>query len=1789
MQINLYIKQYLSRLIFLSLLLIFSSTAQALVELTEMSDISGGTTHTCAITNEGGIKCWGRSLYGELGDGTRTDSYTPVNVSGLSSGVSAIDLGNYISCALLTNGGVKCWGQNQNGQIGDAKVVSRVPADVNGLSSGVSSIDLGDAHSCALLTNSSVKCWGLNDNGQLGDGTLTDSSTPVDVNGLGSGVSAIASGNFHNCVLLSSGGVKCWGLNDNGQLGDGTTTQSSTPINVNGLSSGVSAIALGSFHSCALLNSGNVKCWGLNDNGQLGDGTLTDSSTPVDVSGLSGVSTIALSGYHSCALLANSSLKCWGRNDNGELGNGTVTDSLTPIDVSGLSNNVSAIALGIRHSCALLTDDSIRCWGQNLYGQLGDGTTTGRYTPTSVLTRIDQTITGFSPPSAGIYGENANLSATGGASGNTVLFASTTTSVCTVSGSTVNYVGVGTCTVTADQASSTEYNAAPQVSSNITITSNVQNLIATTVTFRQISPSPSTVGQEIYIPFTVTSEASSTVIGLVTISNADSSYSCKKTLTSSHNGQSGCYIRFTEAGQYEFNIRYEGDLNHYLSTGNQTASHQVNAANIIYTAKPILLAESGISDSYTIGLSAQPTNTVTITITPNEQLSINEQKAGQAVTIQLTDTTPVEISVIPIDDTILEGEHIGLITHISSSSDSNYDAKTTELNFPIADNEAGIIIEQTDAISNVTEGGTSDHYSIVLTTKPSQNVTINFAIDEQISVYPTTVIFNRLNWDDPQKIRISAVNDKAIESDYIAKIIHSITTEDLIYNSENTVFIVDAEITDTVSVNITDNDFITAPTSPSAFTTILNANNQAILNWQDNSLDETQFILLRDDEILIELAENTIVYTDSTLQCNTDYSYQLYAKNEAGESLLSDPVSIEFPCLPLQAPSSLTVTAQSDTQINLTWIDNNTDEIGYQIIRNGQIIDNAAQNSANYIDTNLQCGTEYHYLVSAITSDLTLSTATEIFASTQNCIGEFGLNLNIQGQGAVNDCTNYCRKSYSQNQTVELNITPAINWQFSHWDGDCTNSQILMDTDKVCTAHFIKKNITTSNSTKTVQEPETITKITVQPPIIEQSPIIKMPPALPPVIAIVRSDSTLNQSVNIGGQTIRNIKIQVGISVSNGTLGGEVINDGLISNITIEQGATIHGGSISGRNINDGVIQDATITAYSEVTGGQLVGDITNRGTLIDVQLIKESTITGSKLGGIIQSEGAITDVQIDPYARIIGGQMGGLIQGSKSEPVYLGAVELLDGTKVENARISPTTALSDNIKIGKGVIFPKNYKNLKLEDFGIDATKLESIDIYQFNGIEPAAFALFKPEHIEQLPAEVFTAFEAKDIEYLQPEAIAAIKVEQFKLLPEAAFSGLTADNIDALSEEVLEIITPEKLEAIKPKAVKKSKNPGKVFTRLTKIKSKQARKYLPTGWDINEETGELITPAGTRLTYKTIKPKKTISRRKAYFPDIVDLGSSFSLGGTGGKSALEQLNNGMQQTPNIGSIDLDQFIFTQNDMGILNVIGKGGYEGTTFAFLPKVNNIEQAPLDVPAGLSQDEGDFFIMTTPNHQSFFLTPSTNDPVGLVEVLSGNKDVIDESEEEIKQICDYNNQVVKFNEAGDVLLKLTGDSIRRRTRAFETDIHVVIMFDAFVEPAPDLFCNAITCDWPQMSDDLQKGIHLPNKLRARQQAKVIYPNGTSQIVYPTVLQPNKFINLASKLEGIEKVIYQSDGSFKAIYFGQSISIYPTFDTTLKPLPHTNIEIQPEVTLQDNGQFSYSVQDCSRLVTTSLVIE
>jgi alpha-tubulin suppressor-like RCC1 family protein len=262
--------------------------------------ISASVNHTCALKSNGVVRCWGYNAYGQLGDGTTISKSTPTAVPGLTE-VAALTTGWKHSCALKTDGTMRCWGANSSGQLGDNTTVDKltptpvvVPALFIGTTplTGVATLTSGDSHTCALKTDGTVRCWGYNGSGQLGDGTTVSKSIPTTVPGL-VGVSAISGGVDHSCAMQTDSTVRCWGYNGGGQLGDGTTVNKSSPVAVPSILSlaniitgvRVAALATGYNHSCALKTDGAVRCWGANSYGQIGDGTTTQRLAPTAVTG----------------------------------------------------------------------------------------------------------------------------------------------------------------------------------------------------------------------------------------------------------------------------------------------------------------------------------------------------------------------------------------------------------------------------------------------------------------------------------------------------------------------------------------------------------------------------------------------------------------------------------------------------------------------------------------------------------------------------------------------------------------------------------------------------------------------------------------------------------------------------------------------------------------------------------------------------------------------------------------------------------------------------------------------------------------------------------------------------------------------------------------------------------------------------------------------------------------------------------------------------------------------------------------------------------------------------------------------------------------------------------------------------------------------------------------------------------------------------------------------------------------------------------------------------------------
>ncbi|MDB4602745.1 hypothetical protein OAH71_02415 [Euryarchaeota archaeon] len=369
--------------------------------------LSAGYQSSCAIISDGSVNCWGMNTNGQLGDGTTTNRSVATPVLGLDNGAVWVEVseGNH-ACAILDNGSVYCWGQNSAGQLGDGSFVERLtPVQVNGLGDErATKLALGQYHSCALMERGEVRCWGGNSQGQLGDGTTfgrPSASATSSLSTNNDNAVSIVAGEQHTCALLQDGGVSCWGWNYGGQLGIGSEISQSSPQETTLTSNGSSAISLaaGSYHTCAILQDGNVHCWGLNSNGALGDGTIVDRnasqvSLTVDLGSGRTATKISAGMAHTCAHLDNDTVSCWGWNDDSQIGDGTTIDRLNPVNIyTGYFRTVRDISVGWTHTCALLDNGGIKCWGDDSAGQIGIGSTSGVDVSSPEYTSIKSTRT----------------------------------------------------------------------------------------------------------------------------------------------------------------------------------------------------------------------------------------------------------------------------------------------------------------------------------------------------------------------------------------------------------------------------------------------------------------------------------------------------------------------------------------------------------------------------------------------------------------------------------------------------------------------------------------------------------------------------------------------------------------------------------------------------------------------------------------------------------------------------------------------------------------------------------------------------------------------------------------------------------------------------------------------------------------------------------------------------------------------------------------------------------------------------------------------------------------------------------------------------------------------------------------------------------------------------------------------------------------------------------------------------------------------------------------------------
>jgi alpha-tubulin suppressor-like RCC1 family protein len=352
---------------------------------TRVRDFGVAYHRRCAVLESGVVRCVGYNMDGGLGDGTTIDSFAPVTVLGITEAQRVLVGGGHV-CAVVADGNVWCWGNGDNGQIGNGLITAAqtTPVLISGLR-GVQTFWIGILNSCARGTNNATLCWGLDDRGQLGDRMNMNITRPTSVAAF-TGVQELALNKLHTCGRWPDSSVRCLAQNDYGQLGDGTAMALPMirwdPVVVPGMT-GATQLALGYYHTCAIMPDRTVRCWGLNNHGQLGDGSLINRPSPTAVTGLSDVAQIVAGAFYTCARTTMGAVYCWGDGSGFQLGNGDTNDRPRATLVPGLTGTVRIVS-GEHNVCVGMMDQTVRCWGSNEHGQLGSRSASVGALPISV-------------------------------------------------------------------------------------------------------------------------------------------------------------------------------------------------------------------------------------------------------------------------------------------------------------------------------------------------------------------------------------------------------------------------------------------------------------------------------------------------------------------------------------------------------------------------------------------------------------------------------------------------------------------------------------------------------------------------------------------------------------------------------------------------------------------------------------------------------------------------------------------------------------------------------------------------------------------------------------------------------------------------------------------------------------------------------------------------------------------------------------------------------------------------------------------------------------------------------------------------------------------------------------------------------------------------------------------------------------------------------------------------------------------------------------------------------------
>ncbi|MDM8566952.1 fibronectin type III domain-containing protein [Candidatus Halobeggiatoa sp. HSG11] len=1094
---------------------------------------------------------------------------------------------------------------------------------------------------------------------------------------------------------------------------------------------------------------------------------------------------------------------------------------------------------------------------------------------------------------------------------------------------------------------------------------------------------------------------------------------------------------------------------------------------------------------------------------------------------------------------------------------------------------------------NLTEGIPNNDYSLSLNLAPTEPVTITLVGDDDLILQPSILTFDSTNWDVPQTVQITYLNNDVAEGSHEHIISHTITTNDENFNgltiADITVQITDDDVAgihlSTYNLTVNEGDInsynIVLTNQPlNNVTVVLTTSANNILNpttltftaetWnipqdvtisvEDDNLAEGEHqhdpiqhqvtsADLNYDGLTVENVTVNVIDNDNDISSILLSTYNLNI-NEGN----SDNYTLVLTVEPAN-PVTINLTASEHTQISPNTLTFTSTNWNIEQTVTVTAVDDELVEEDTHINTITHKvssdDVDYNNL---LVPDVTVNVVDEvaqidlgnIILECQGCTiknaGTVAIESLPQSTESYSFPTDLIRFELEATETAHVgiyykNINSLDNFVYRKYGPTVPG-------DNSTTAWYNFSNATFELVDNMVKVSLTLTDgqlgddTGVDGIIIDDGGIAIQESALEENLPegmnpdeITFEEPEIAQDVGLPMEC--NVSIDSVDNICN--VGQQIFPE----KINIGDNASISNAIFKADVKNQGIISNSTIGEGVTLTGGYLTGTIINEGTIENITFVGSELSGGTLSGNIInesQVGGVIKDVKLAAGTVVKGGKVGGTITGSPIDPPVITAAEILPGTILSYVHLSPTVTISENVIFDEGVtIATEPYTPA---DFGLSDEDIANLDAESFAELELEALATFDAEDIASIPPEALTEMEPEQIAVI--EGLEGLTEEQFAEVPVEALEGLTKENMGDFSPEVLREFTPEHVDKLNVKVFQRmpSRNVSKLFVNfnIDTIKPKNIVKLLPEGWDLNLETGEFIAPMGARITPRSFSTPENM-------PTLADMGSGFGIGGAG-TSLLESTTESLEKE------DLTEFVLSQKDSGILNVEGIGDSKGKQYSFIPDADDAIQVDTDkIPIGLSVGAGGFYTITTPEGQQFKVIPAPKDPVALAET-TGSK--------------------VTVGKRGDVMMK-------RSNRTRSTEVYEIVMFDPFIENfIPDDLCVEIfpgnlECDGNQRR----------RSSRAKTR-KIQYPDGTAQTILPTVLSPDVFIEEAFKFEGVEQVVYKADGTFAVLYKGKPYFVVPNFTVKNERISEP---VEPSIVPNDDGSIKYSITIESETKTRS----